>query len=336
MNAISARRRAQRAARRRRQLALDDAGDDRVLALGLDLIGDDELALARLQQIDRVALHRLGIEEPAGQLGQLEQRRPTARASAGSAVSAGSGAGGVAARRAGSQRANAAGGEVPRARCSVERLADDGRARGPARPRPTAASGRRAARPARPPAASCVISPPAASIDARLVVDDERAERHAPEAPSNRIHTAREPLPSTPAEPRARGALGPPLDHRPRRRPRRRLHAALGEAIERQRARPGAARGPGAVRGQRLEHRQGGGAVRVGERAQRVVEGGGAGAVRPRGQRRRSSSRVQGRGRAASRARSSRRRRPRYVLGYCQPRRKKGWAGASWKCTRRA
>jgi hypothetical protein len=111
----------------RRQLALDDARDDRLLALGLDLIGHDELALARLQQIDRVGLDRLGIEEPAGQLGSS-----SSAADCSSRGSASPGQrqrlGGVAKSR--SQRSKAAGGDVPRCAVQRQRLADARAARG--------------------------------------------------------------------------------------------------------------------------------------------------------------------------------------------------------------
>src|SRR5438876_4866729 len=58
-----------------RELALDDLGDDGGLALGLELIGEDEPAGARLAELHRVALDALGVEEPAGELGQIEQLR---------------------------------------------------------------------------------------------------------------------------------------------------------------------------------------------------------------------------------------------------------------------
>src|SRR2546428_13626131 len=48
------------APRRRRELAPDPAREDRLLPLGLDLVGDPEPALARPLYLERVALDRLG------------------------------------------------------------------------------------------------------------------------------------------------------------------------------------------------------------------------------------------------------------------------------------
>src|SRR3989475_10269265 len=61
------------APRRGRELALDHAREDRLLPLGLDLVGNYEAALARLLYLERVALDRLGVEEPARHLGEREQ-----------------------------------------------------------------------------------------------------------------------------------------------------------------------------------------------------------------------------------------------------------------------
>jgi len=43
------------------------------LPLGLDLVGDHEATLAGFLHLERVALNRIGIEKPAGHLGQPEQ-----------------------------------------------------------------------------------------------------------------------------------------------------------------------------------------------------------------------------------------------------------------------
>src|SRR5438093_7890667 len=56
-----------------RELALDHAREDRLLPLGLDLVGDHKAALARLLYLERVALDRLRVEEPARHLGEREQ-----------------------------------------------------------------------------------------------------------------------------------------------------------------------------------------------------------------------------------------------------------------------
>src|SRR5207253_2983580 len=58
------------AARLWAELARDHAAEDRVLALGLDLVGDDEAALSRREELDRVDLHGFRIEEPTGHLGE--------------------------------------------------------------------------------------------------------------------------------------------------------------------------------------------------------------------------------------------------------------------------
>src|SRR5206468_2797963 len=57
------------------ELALDDAADDRVLALGFDLIRDDEAARPRGEELDRAGLHGFPIEEPARPLRELGERR---------------------------------------------------------------------------------------------------------------------------------------------------------------------------------------------------------------------------------------------------------------------
>ena len=62
------------AARLGAELARDHAADDRVLALGLDLVGDDESALTRREELDRVDLHGFRIEEPTRHLGELGER----------------------------------------------------------------------------------------------------------------------------------------------------------------------------------------------------------------------------------------------------------------------
>src|SRR5262245_50566378 len=54
-------------------MTIDHRVDDRRLSLGLDLIGDDEAALARLQQRQRILVNRLRIHEPPGELGKLEE-----------------------------------------------------------------------------------------------------------------------------------------------------------------------------------------------------------------------------------------------------------------------
>src|SRR5437016_13288910 len=56
-----------------RELALDHPPQDRLLPLGLDLVGDDQSALARFLDLERIALNGLGVEEPAGHFGEPEQ-----------------------------------------------------------------------------------------------------------------------------------------------------------------------------------------------------------------------------------------------------------------------
>jgi len=55
-----------------RQLALDDTGDHRLPVLGLDLVGDDQPTLTRLQHLDRLGLDSLRLEEPSVQLGKIQ------------------------------------------------------------------------------------------------------------------------------------------------------------------------------------------------------------------------------------------------------------------------
>ena len=57
----------------RRELLVDHRVHDRRLALGLDLIGDDEATLARLEQREGVLGDQSGIHEPSRELGQLEE-----------------------------------------------------------------------------------------------------------------------------------------------------------------------------------------------------------------------------------------------------------------------
>jgi hypothetical protein len=82
------------------------------------------------------------------------------------------------------------------------------------------------------------------------------------------------------------------------------------------------------VRGQRFQDRQGGGGVSIGERAQEVVESlrvaGGQ-----RGERSDVEARGIGQGRIESPATGGEVGVHRVPRAYCQPRRKKGWAGAS-------
>ncbi len=256
-------------ARRRRELALDDAVDDRRLALGLDLVGDDEAALARLEELEGVGLHGLGIEEPARRLRKVEQ------------LGAARDARGVHRRRRGRRLRDA----------HVLEEAPPARERGGRRRAVVAverqrlgAEGERARRIRLDPRQllggaqrlELALEPLLRDVTARRVhdadgvVDDQRAEARAAEAALEEHPRGARAAAVDTREPRTRGSLRAGLDDGSTPGAGRRRDAALGEPIE------GAPRGPtepplaarreGGEGGQRL------GPVVSGEGAERRVE----------------------------------------------------------------
>ena len=250
-------------------LPLDHARDERLLALALHLIGDDQATLARLKELERFGLHVPGLEEPAGRFGHVEHLCP-ARDERWIRLRG-------RARRRGDRRAVEAAlparearrcrrpeGAVERERFGDESARDLRRGLEP-RELLIGAQGRELA--------VETLTGDASARDlenARRVVDDQRAELETAEcAVEENPHRARA-APVDGRHPCAHRAFLTALDHGARRRSGRGRDATLRETIERALGRASHATVPAIAEGDQNGKRVG--ALRVGELTERAFE----------------------------------------------------------------
>ena len=206
------------------------------MPLGLDLVGDDQSALARFLDLERIALNALGVEEPAGHLGEPEQLQGAVGERW---ISGGDG------RRPGGRRVREERLPAPERRrrrraalaMELERLGHQ--AEGAyglcLDPRKLL---RRAQRGQLGLEAALGDVPTGDLGDADHVVEDQRAERAAAVGAFEQDPGGPRPAAVDPREPGADGVRRAPPDHRRRRRRGGRREAPLREPIERPLRRP--------------------------------------------------------------------------------------------------